>query len=80
MDLTPASVKAHLKDEQFKLYKLIWNRFVASQMKPAVYDQTTAEVEGKATTSTYGLRVSGRILQFAGWLEAYGVDATSPAK
>ena len=78
MDLTPASVKAHLKDEQFKLYKLIWNRFVASQMKPAVYDQTTAEVEGKATTSTYGLRVSGRILQFAGWLEAYGVDATSP--
>jgi DNA topoisomerase-1 len=78
LDLAPAVVKAHLKDEQFKLYKLIWNRFVASQMKPAVYDQTTAEIEAKHGKTTYGLRVSGRVLQFAGWLEAYGVDATSP--
>jgi DNA topoisomerase-1 len=77
MDLPPAAVRQHLKDEQFKLYRLIWNRFVASQMKDAVYDQTTAEIEGKAATGTYGLRVAGRVLQFAGWLEAYGVDPAS---
>jgi len=78
MDLTPASIKHHLKDEQFKLYKLIWNRFVASQMKDAVYDQTSAEIEARSSGGVYGLRVSGRVLQFAGWLEAYGVDASSP--
>ena len=79
MEYTPAAVRKYLKDEQFKLYKLIWNRFVASQMKDAVYDQTTAEIEASAEKkSTYGLRVSGRVLQFAGWLEAYGVDAASP--
>jgi len=78
MDLTPASVRAHLKDEQFKLYKLIWNRYIASQMNDAVYDQTSAEIEAKAAKSTYGLRVSGRVLRFAGWLEAYGVDTASP--
>jgi DNA topoisomerase-1 len=45
LELSPAKVRKHLKDEQFKLYKLIWNRFVASQMKDAVYDQTTAEID-----------------------------------
>jgi len=78
MEYTPAEVKKHLKDEQWKLYKLIWNRFIASQMKPAVYDQTTAEIEAKTAKNVYGLRVTGRILQFAGWLEAYGVDVSSP--
>ena len=79
MELPPAAVRQYLKDEQFKLYKLIWNRFVASQMKDAVYDQTTAEIEATCTNKTvYGLRVGGRVLRFAGWLEAYGVDAASP--
>jgi len=78
MDLTPGAVRKFLKDEQFKLYKLIWNRFIASQMKDAVYDQTTAEIEATSPGGVYGLRASGRVLKFSGWLEAYGVDAASP--
>ena len=69
----PDAIKKHLKDEQYKLYKMIWNRFVASQMMPAVYDRTTIDIEGRPSTSkpahaTYGVRASGRILKFAGWL------------
>ena len=48
---TPESVRKHLKDEQFKLYKLIWDRFVASQMAPAVYDQTGVDIEAKPQRS-----------------------------
>jgi DNA topoisomerase I len=77
LDLPPELVKKHLKDEQFKLYKMVWDRFVASQMKEAVYDQTSAEIEGKAKGGTYGLRVGGRILKFAGWLEVYGAADTN---
>jgi DNA topoisomerase-1 len=73
LELTPASVRKYLKDEQFKLYTLIWSRFVASQMNPALYDQTTADIEAKAAKAVYSLRVSGRTLKFAGWLDAYEV-------
>jgi DNA topoisomerase-1 len=76
MELPPDSIKKHLKDEQYKLYKLIWDRFVASQMSPAVYDQTGVDIEAKVGKggkhATYGLRASGRTLKFGGWLEAYG--------
>jgi DNA topoisomerase-1 len=73
LELTPDSVRKHLKDDQFKLYKLIWERFLASQMTPAVYDQTSVDIEAVAQDKTvYGLRASGRVLKFSGWLEAYG--------
>ena len=73
LELPPESVRKHLKDEQFKLYKLIWDRFLASQMTDAVYDQTTCTIEAKAKNgASYDLRVSGRTLKFAGWLEVYG--------
>jgi DNA topoisomerase-1 len=73
LEYTPESVRKHLKDDQFKLYKLIWERFLASQMTPAVYDQTSVDIEAIAADKTvYGLRASGRILKFPGWLEAYG--------
>ena len=67
-------MRKHLKDEQFKLYKLIWERFVASQMKDAIYDQTAIDIEAKAEgcAPRYMLRASGRVLKFAGWLEVYG--------
>ncbi len=71
LEYTPGSVRKKLKDEQYKLYKLIWERFVASQMKDAVYDQTTVEIEADGGGARYGLRASGRILKFSGWLEAY---------
>lgn len=72
MDHPPELVKKHLKDEQYKLYKMIWNRFVASQMNPALYDRTTADIEAVAQDGgavTYGLRATGRIQKFAGWLQ-----------
>ena len=80
---TPESVRKHLKDEQFKLYKLIWERFVASQMTPAVYDQTSVDIEAQAArtarrTPRTGCARAGAILKFAGWLEAYGKG--EPAK
>lgn len=76
MDLTPERVRKHLKDEQFKLYRLIWERFVASQMTPAVYDQTGVDITatvraGSKVTATYGLRATGRVLKSSGWLDAY---------
>jgi DNA topoisomerase-1 len=74
VELHPEAIKKHLKDEQYKLYKLIWNRFVASQMTPAVYDKTAVDVEAAPSQAmpahaTYVLRASGRILKAAGWLE-----------
>jgi DNA topoisomerase-1 len=54
--------------DMFRLYELIWNRFVACQMVPAVYDQTTADISaGRAT-----FRATGSVLKFAGYLAVYG--------
>src|SRR5208337_502489 len=56
LDLPPESVRKHLKDDQLKLYKLIWERFLASQMTAAVYDQTSVDIEAIARDRTpYGL-------------------------
>ncbi|MCC6647705.1 MAG: type I DNA topoisomerase [Polyangiaceae bacterium] len=73
----PEVVAKHLKEEQQRLYKLIWDRFVSSQMLPAVYDQTSVDVEARVTAkarlhATYGLRASGRVLKSAGWLAQMG--------
>ncbi|MFW6051663.1 MAG: type I DNA topoisomerase [Myxococcota bacterium] len=75
MDLPPDAVKKHLKEDQLKLYKLIWDRFVACQMVPAVYDQTSVDIEAAVEGRTYGLRASGSILKFAGWKAVYGATA-----
>ena len=79
LELPPESVRRHLKDDQFKLYKLIWDRFLASQMSAALYDQTSVDIEAACTDMTYGLRASGRVLKFSGWLEAYGKPETGRA-
>src|SRR5690606_33676177 len=79
LEHTPEQVRRHLKDDQFKLYKLIWDRFVASQMKDAIFDQTSIDIEAKAKDASYTLRTSGRVLKFAGWLEVYGADLTPQA-
>ena len=69
-DLHPDEIRKSLSDEQYKLYKLIWQRFVASQMVPAVYDQTTVDIEAKADRS-YDFRVTGSVLKFDGFLKVY---------
>ncbi|HEV2485931.1 MAG TPA: type I DNA topoisomerase [Terracidiphilus sp.] len=72
---TPESIARYLSDEQLKLYRLIWQRFVASQMVPAVYDVTTANIAAKSakTGKTYDFRVSGSVLRFDGFLKVYEV-------
>ncbi len=54
-------------EDHVRLYTLIWNRFVACQMKPAVYDQTTVDI----AAGRHGLRASGQVLKFAGYTAVY---------
>jgi DNA topoisomerase I len=68
--LHPDEIHGFLSEEQYKLYRLIWQRFVASQMVQAVYDQTTVDIEAKADRS-YDFRVSGSVLKFDGFLKVY---------
>jgi DNA topoisomerase-1 len=73
---TPESIARYLSDEQLKLYTLIWRRFVASQMVPAVYDVTTANIAAKSEKNgkTYDFRVSGSVLRFDGFLKVYEIS------
>jgi len=64
---TPESIKDSLSKDQYRLYKLIWERFVASQMSPAVYDTLSV----KLAAGDYTFRASGSRLHFSGFLEAY---------
>ncbi|MGD0787396.1 MAG: type I DNA topoisomerase [Terracidiphilus sp.] len=72
---TPESIARYLTEEQLKLYRLIWQRFVASQMTPAVFDVTTAKIEAVSakTGKTYDFRVSGSVVRFDGFLKVYEV-------
>ncbi|MBZ5659752.1 MAG: type I DNA topoisomerase [Acidobacteriia bacterium] len=69
--LTPADVKQYLSEDLFKLYQLIWQRFVASQMVPAVFDQTTVDV----SAGDYTFRATGSVQKFDGYLAVYQVSA-----
>jgi len=68
---TPDSVKQYLKEDEFKVYKLIWQRFVASQITPAVFDQTTVDIDAKQGNESYWFRVTGSVLKFDGFLKVY---------
>jgi DNA topoisomerase-1 len=65
--LEPSAVAKSLSKDQLKLYTLIWERFVASQMNPAVYDTLTVEINA----GKYGLRATGSQLKFAGFMAVY---------
>ncbi len=68
---TPEDVRPFLSEDMFKLYQLIWQRFVASQMVPAVFDQTTVDV----SAGDYTFRASGSVQKFDGYLAVYQVSA-----
>ncbi|MDQ2979766.1 MAG: type I DNA topoisomerase, partial [Acidobacteriota bacterium] len=73
LDLPPDAVAPHLSSDEARVYRLIFERFVASQMNPAVYDTTSAEIEvGRAV-----YRASGSTLKSAGYLAAYGVGVAA---
>jgi DNA topoisomerase-1 len=72
---TPESIARYLTEEQLKLYRLIWQRFVASQMTPAIFDVTTAKIAAVSakTGKTYDFRLSGSVVRFDGFLKVYEV-------
>jgi DNA topoisomerase-1 len=67
----PEDVRKYLEDDLFKLYQLIWQRFVASQMMPAVFDQTTIDI----TAGDYTFRANGSVQKFDGYLRVYQTPA-----
>ena len=73
VDRDPDDIKAFLSPEQFKLYTLIHNRFVASQMKPAISNITTVEIKA----GEYLFRASGSQLVFNGFSAVYNIDENS---
>ena len=70
---TPEDVRKYLDDDVFKLYQLIWQRFVASQMLPAVFDQTTIDI----TAGDYTFRATGSVQKFDGYLRVYQIPAAN---
>jgi len=75
---TPERLAGHLKREELRLYTLIWERFVASQMSQALFDQTVVDV----AAGEYGFRATGTIMRFPGFTRVYdeGKDEESTAK
>ena len=69
---TPEAMEKFLSEDELKLYRLVWNRFVASQMAPALFDQTTIEVMARGNNeSDYLFRATGSVLKFDGFLAVY---------
>jgi DNA topoisomerase-1 len=78
--LTPDRVRGSLKENHYKLYKLIWERFVASQMTDAQWDATTVLISGKDEQGELLFKAAGRILVFDGYYKVLGVpNATEEA-
>ena len=75
---TPESVRRYLPEDEFRLYQLIWQRFVASQMAEAVFDQTTVDI----VAGDYRLRATGSVPKFDGFLAVYeeGRDESARAE
>jgi DNA topoisomerase I len=72
MAYTPEQVEKYLAEDELKLYRLVWNRFLASQMMPALYDQTTIDVAAKGSNDVdYLFRATGSVLKFEGFLKIY---------
>lgn len=67
MEYPPEVIEQHLERDVLRLYELIWKRFVASQMKPAVFDQTAFDVDA----GTYALRATGQVMKFKGFISIY---------
>ncbi len=67
VELTPEEIKESLNAEQFKLYKLIWSRFIASQMSSAVYDTVSADI----SAGRYIFKASGSKVKFPGFMVLY---------
>ena len=74
---TPEAMSGHMSAEQLKLYRLIWNRFVACQMVPAEWDATTVTIAAKTPAGEALFKTSGRVLVFDGFYKVTGIPASS---
>ena len=77
MQYHPDAVRAQLTADQYYLYRLIWNRFVTSQMPPATFDETTVDIDALPSVpsaESYLFRVKGSVPKFAGWLIVYNQE------
>ncbi len=77
-DLDPDDIKPFLNEEQFKLYNLIWRRFVACQMAPAQWDTTRIEISGNKNDFTCQYRSNGRVLIFDGFTKIWFTSTEDP--
>ncbi|MEW6600791.1 MAG: type I DNA topoisomerase [Nitrospirota bacterium] len=71
---TPSSIKSYMTRDQYSLYKLIWNRFIASQMHVALLEQTSIDISaetGGTGVNRYIFRASGTVVQFPGFMKLY---------
>lgn len=77
---TPEGVRSHLNNDQFRLYNLVWQRMVASQMSDALFDSTTIEIEASSvkTDTKYEFRARGSVLKFAGFRTVYMESSDEP--
>ena len=73
VDLTPAEIKQFLRNEQFKLYDLIWRRFVACQMEPAKWNVTNLNIKADTAIGPCLYRTTGRVLIFDGFTKVWPV-------
>ena len=72
MAFAPEVVEHYLAEDEMKLYRLVWNRFIASQMMPSLYDQTTIDVAANGKNGLeYLFRATGSVLKFEGFLKVY---------
>ena len=66
--LTPEEARSHLNNDQYRLYKLIWERFISSQMKSAEFDTVSSDIDANG----YTFRATGRTVRFTGFMAVYG--------
>jgi DNA topoisomerase-1 len=76
VDLTPADIKPFLTDEQFKLYDLVWRRFVACQMNPAKWDVTNLNIAADTSLGRCSYKATGRVLRFDGFTKVWLVPSS----
>jgi DNA topoisomerase-1 len=76
----PEAMRAHLSPQQYRLYKLIWQRFIASQMRPALLDSTSVDIDAgqgigpdrpASEKAPYSFRATGSVIKFPGFLAVY---------
>ena len=72
--LSPEEIKENLTPDQYKLYRLIYNRFLASQMSEAIYDTVAVNIDSEVSNKVYNFKANGQTLKFKGFMTLYVED------